>query len=211
MLYQNTNREVKKGMKMKNILGSVLLLTGVYATASENYFQNAWDAKGLIALEGAFGTGQSKLTTDTSTSNAVRVEQSGNNAAFGGGLKLGGESENYRLFISARYHDVKTYDYVTTVGAEMQYLIRAGEHFNIFMGINGGGMGSQITDGAIEYTVWDPYAGADVGVNIDIIDNFGLELGGRVNKAFSDSSIKGSVNFLAEGYVSLVFKFTGEY
>ncbi|WP_345975199.1 hypothetical protein [Sulfurimonas sp. HSL3-7] len=195
---------------MKKVLGSVLLLTSVYATAGENYFQTAWDAKGLIALEGAFGTAQTKLT-ESSPSGGDHVILNENGTSFGGGLKLGGESEDYRFFLSARYHDVEDYDYVSTVGLEMQYLIRAGEHFNIFLGLNGGLMSAQTTIGETEYTTNNPYAGADVGVNIDIVDNFGVELGIRANKSLGDQNEIGTVDYLAEGYASLVFKFTGAY
>jgi len=195
---------------MKKVLGSVLLLTSVYATAGENYFQNAWDAKGLLAVEGAFGQGQAKLTQENPSGGSHVIKNESKNA-FGGGLKLGGESERYRLFISGRYHSVSDFDSVYTAGAEMQYLIRAGEHFNIFLGINGGLMGTQMTVGSTEYTTTNPYAGGDIGVNLDIIENFGLELGVRLNKNLGDTTDIGSIDYLAEGYVSLVFKFTGEY
>lgn len=195
---------------MKKVLGSVLLLTSVYATAGENYYQNAWDAKGLLALESGFGVAQTKLT-EPNPAGGDHVIVNESKSAFSGGLKLGGESESYRLFISARYHEVEDYDYVYTAGAELQYLIRAGEHFNIFMGLNGGMMGSQATVGTTEYSVTNPYAGGDAGVNIDVVDNFGIELGLRMNKNLGETNEKGSVDYLAEGYVSLVFKFTGDY
>ena len=187
-----------------------MLLASVYASAGENYFANEWDAKGLIALEGFAGTTQTKLTQDDpSGGDYIILDKSG--SAFGGGLKIGGESKDYRLFLSARYHDVEDYDYVSTLGAEIQYLIRAGEHFNVFLGLNGGVMASQATIGTVEYSTTNPYAGADAGVNIDIVDNLGVEFGLRVNKAFADSSEIGAVDYLAEGYASIVFKFTGEY
>jgi len=195
---------------MKKVLGSVLLLTSVYATAGENYFQNAWDAKGLLALEGAFGQGQAKLT-QVNPSGGEHVILNESKSAFGGGFKLGGESEAYRLFLSGRYHSVSDFDAVYTAGAEMQYLIRAGEHFNIFLGINGGLMSTQMTVGTTEYTTTNPYAGGDVGVNLDIIDNFGLELGVRFNKNLGSTTDIGSIDYMTEGYVSLVFKFTGQY
>lgn len=195
---------------MKKVLGSVLLLTSIYATAGENYFQNAWDAKGLIALEGALGQAQTKLT-EASPSGGEHVILNESGSAFGAGLKVGGESDTYRLFLSGRYHDVEDYDYVSTVGLEMQYLIRAGEHFNIFLGLNGGLMSAQTTIGETEYTTNNPYAGVDVGANIDIVENFGIEFGLRTNKSFSDGSDIGTVDYLVEAYGSLVFKFTGAY
>ena len=186
-----------------------MLLAGVYASAGENYFQTAWDAKGLLALEGAFGQAQTKLVQDNpGAGDLVDTETDG---VAAGGFKLGGESENYRLFLSGRYHVVPDYDYVATVGAELQYLIRSGENFNIFFGVNGGMMRSQATDNNIEYTVTNSYLGGDVGVNFDISQNFGLELGARLNQSLGDKKEPASIDYLAEGYVSLVFKFTGDY
>jgi len=195
---------------MKKILGSALLLTSVLATAGENYYQNAWDAKGLLAIEGAFGSAQTKLT-EPNPSGGDHIINNEGNSAVGAAFKLGGESESYRLFMSARYHNVENYDYVATAGMELQYLLRFTEHFNIFLGVNGGMMGSQATIGSTEYSVINPYAGVDAGLNIDIVENFGVEVGVRMNKAFADSSEIGAVDYIAEGYASLVFKFTGNY
>jgi len=194
---------------LRKSVGSLMLLASVYASAGENYFQNAWDAKGLLALEGGFGIANAKQTEPAVDS--VHILNSANETAVSGGLKLGGESQYYRLFVSARYHEVKNFDYVTTVGGEIQYLIRAGENFNIFLGINGGMMSSQKTTGEFEDSINNPYAGGDVGVNIDVTENFGIELGARVNSTFTDSSNPANIAYLAEGYGSLVFKFTGAY
>ncbi len=195
---------------MKKILGSVLLLTSVYATAGENYFQNEWDAKGLIAFEGAGGMAQVKQTEDN-PSGGQHVILSEKKSGGAVGFKLGGESEDYRVFLSGRYHAIADYDSVVTVGGEIQYLIRAGEHFNIFMGLNGGQLIAQTTQGNIQYSYNSLYAGGDAGVNLDLIDNFGLELGARAMKSLSGTSDVGAISFIAEGYVSLVFKFTGDY
>lgn len=194
---------------MKKALGSVLLLASVYAAAGENYFQTAWDAKGLLALEGGFGQANPKETQDINGGQYVINDSKV--SSFSGGLKLGGESEDYRLFISARYHEVEDFDYAATAGAEIQYLIRAGENFNVFLGLNGGVMKSQKTVGPNEYTTSNPYVGGDAGVNIDITNNFGVELGARVNKAIVDSSNVATIDYIAEGYASLVIKFTGAY
>ena len=195
---------------LRKTVGSVLLLASVYATAGENYFQNEWDAKGLIALEGAIGTTQVKQTQEN-PGGGLYVIESDKKTTAAGGFKLGGESEHYRLFLSGRYHAVKDFDSVVTLGAELQYLIRAGEHFNIFMGVNGGQLMSQATVGTTQYTYDSAYVGGDAGLNIDIFENFGLELGARANKTLADSSEPGAISFLIEGYVSLVFKFTGNY
>lgn len=195
---------------LRKSVGALILLASVTASAGENYFQTAWDAKGLLALEGAFGQAQTKQVQDNPGGGDYVLETQ-TDGAGAGGLKLGGESEDYRLFLSGRYHVVPDYDYVATVGAELQYLIRGGENFNIFLGINGGMMRSQATANDVEYTVTNPYFGGDAGVNIDITQNFGLELGARINQALGDNKEPASIDYLAEGYVSLVFKFTGAY
>ena len=194
---------------LRKSVGSLMLLAGVYASAGENYFQTAWDAKGLIALEGGAGVANVKQTQDIT--GGVYVQNSSNEAVVSAGLKLGGESENYRLFVSARYHNVQDFDYVATVGGELQYLIRAGESFNVFLGLNGGMMSSQRTIGTDEYSINNPYAGADAGINIDITEHFGIELGARINSTFTNSDNPANIAYLAEGYGSLVFKFTGAY
>lgn len=195
---------------MKKLMGSALLLASVYVSAGENYFQDEWDAKGLLALEGAVGTAQAKQT-EPNPSGGYHVIDNKYQAAFAGGLKLGGESRLYRIYLSGRYHMVNDYDGVVTLGGELQYLIRAGEHFNIFLGVNGGQLVAQTTKDTTEYTFRSAYAGGDLGVNIDISDNFGLELGARGMKTLADSNEVGAISFLVEGYASLVFKFTGDY
>ena len=201
---------ISKGKKMKKILSSVLLLSSVYVSAGENYFQNEWDAKGLLGLEGAMGVSQVKQTEPVAA-GGVHVIETAKKTTASGGFKLGGESEHYRLFISGRYHGVEDFDSVVTLGGELQYLIRAGEHFNIFMGLNGGQLMAQATEGTIQYTFDSPYVGGDVGVNIDVLENFGLEIGARGMKTMEDSSEPGAISFLMEAYFSLIFKFTGNY
>ena len=194
---------------LRKTVGSLMLLAGVYASAGENYFQTAWDAKGLLALEGAFGQAKSKQVQDVPGGSYVLHSKTDTIGA--GGLKLGGESEDYRLFLSGRFHAVPDYDSVTTLGLEMQYLMRAGENFNVFLGINAGSMWSQLTAGSTEYSTRSTYAGGDAGVNIDITQNFGVELGARLNKSLSNSDNPASIDYLAEAYMSLVLKFTGAY
>ncbi|WP_373033627.1 hypothetical protein [Sulfurovum sp.] len=101
-----------------------------------------------------------------------------------------------------------------SLGLQIDYLIRAGEHFNIFMGINGGAIQSTFeydVAGTTQYvTNQNPYAGVQAGVNIDIIENLGLEFGGRAKHVFREANTY-AISDMYEGYASIVFKFTGEY
>jgi len=196
---------------MKKVLSSALLLASVTVSAGENYFSNEWDAKGLIAIEGAGGS--MSLTKQ----NGSAIASDDNTGAGSVALKLGGESKFYRLFIDGRYYMLDANDYesskAVSVGVQLDYLIRAGEHFNIFMGLNGGGIYSKFQNTgtpSVQHTNQDGYVGAQAGVNIDIIDNLGIELGGRAKYVFTDDDVV-AISNAYEGYVAIVFKFTGEY
>ena len=133
-------------------------------------------------------------------------------------LKLGGESRFYRLFLAGTYYLLDapntSSSSAASLGLQIDYLIRAGEHFNIFMGLNGGGIYSDfeqnVAGGTTSETNTDAYAGAQAGVNIDIIDNLGVELGVRGKHVFSGDNVA-AIDNMYEGYAAIVFKFTGEY
>lgn len=205
---------------LKKVLSSVILLAAVNASAGENYFSDEWDAKGLLAIGGSGGSmNLSNRTTDNNGFNEVlKSDNSGFSSAT---FKLGGESKNYRLFVDGTYYIFSapetTKSTALSLGVQIDYLIRAGEHFNFFIGLNGGGIYSEFqneddSDPARTYYVdsKDGYAGAQAGVNIDITDNLGVELGGRAKHVFT-SQDQYVIENLYEGYASLVFKFTGEY
>jgi len=205
---------------MKKVLSSVILLAAVNASAGENYFSDEWDAKGLIAIGGSGGS--MSLTNKTTDSNGfnevVKSENSGFSSAT---FKMGGESKNYRLFLDGTYYIFDAPDTTKStaysLGIQIDYLIRAGEHFNIFMGLNGGGIYSEFQQESADVPARtyyvdgkDAYAGAQLGVNIDIIENLGVELGGRLKHVFT-SQDQYAIENLYEGYATLVFKFTGQY
>ncbi len=199
---------------LKKVLSSAILLAAVNASAGENYFANEWDAKGLIAIEGAGGS-MNLIQKDATTIQTTESTGAGSLS-----LKLGGESRFYRLFLAGTYYLLDAPDTssssAASLGLQVDYLIRAGEHFNIFMGLNGGAIYSDfeyagVTPGTKDYTTnTDAYAGAQAGVNIDIIDNLGIELGIRGKHVFSADDVY-TIDNMYEGYASIVFKFTGEY
>ncbi len=201
---------------LKKVLSSAILLAAVNVSAGENYFANEWDAKGLIAIEGAGGS-MNLIYNDATTSPATAHTDS--TGAGSVSLKLGGESKHYRLFLAGTYYLLDAPDTsdssAASLGLQMDYLIRAGEHFNIFMGLNGGAIYSDFEQDAVgggttSETNTDGYAGAQAGVNIDIVENLGVELGVRGKHVFSANNVS-AIDNMYEGYASLVFKFTGEY
>ena len=205
---------------LKKVLSSVILLAAVNASAGENYFSDEWDAKGLLAIGGSGGS--MSLSNRSEDSNGFNEVLKSDNSGFSSAtFKLGGESKNYRLFIDGTYYIFSapetTKSTAVSLGVQVDYLIRAGEHFNIFIGLNGGGIYSEFQneDSSVPARTYyvdskDAYAGAQAGVNIDIIDNLGIELGGRAKHVFT-SQDQYVIDNLYEGYATLVFKFTDEY
>ena len=200
---------------LKKVLSSAMILVAMNASAGENYFDNEWDAKGLIAIEGAGGA------MNLVNQNATSISTDDSTGAGSVALKMGGESKYYRLFIEGRYFLMDADGYETSkaasLGVQIDYLIRAGEHLNIFMGLNGGGIYSKFqenpsssTTSSPQFTNQDAYAGVQAGVNIDIIDNLGIELGLRAKHVFTDPDVV-SISNMYDGYAAIVFKFTGEY
>lgn len=199
---------------LKKVLSSAILLAAMNASAGENYFASEWDAKGLIAIEGSGGS------MDLSDRNTTTISNTESPAAASVSLKLGGETKYYRLFLAGTYYLLDapntTKSTATSLGLQIDYLIRAGEHFNIFMGLNGGGIYSDfeydgVVAGTTEYiSNTNAYAGGQAGVNIDIIDNLGIELGARYKHVFSADDVY-SIDDIYEAYAAIVFKFTGEY
>ncbi len=197
---------------LKKVLSSAILLAAMNASAGENYFANEWDAKGLIAIEGAGGS------INLIAKDATTITTSESTSAGAVSLKLGGESRDYRLFLAGTYYllDAPNTSKSTaaSLGLQIDYLIRAGEHFNIFMGLNGGGIYSDFENDSTGVTFYesntDAYAGAQAGVNIDIIDTLGIELGARYKHVFAADDVY-TIDNMYEGYAAIVFKFTGEY
>ncbi len=196
---------------LKKVLSSAILLAAMNASAGENYFANEWDAKGLVAIEGAGGS----MTMATQNLTSIAAEDS--TGAGSVALKLGGESKYYRLFVDGRYYMLDASGFesskAASLGMQIDYLIRAGEHFNIFMGLNGGGIFSEFQDTSVpsvKHTNKDGYLGAQAGVNIDIIENLGVEVGARAKYVFAEDDVY-AISNIYEGYAAIVFKFTGEY
>jgi len=203
---------------LKKVLSSAILLAAMNASAGENYFANEWDAKGLIAIEGAAGSTNTSYRDTTTTPGSTIITNDETSAAVSGSLKLGGETKFYRLFLAGSYYqlDVPNTSVSTamSLGLQVDYLIRAGEHFNIFMGLNGGGIVStfdyDVAGVVTSTTNQNGYGGAQAGANIDLIDNLGIELGVRAKHVFSDNDTF-AIDDMFEAYGSIVFKFIGEY
>ncbi|RLA73109.1 MAG: hypothetical protein DRG24_01125 [Epsilonproteobacteria bacterium] len=187
-------------MLRKLVLPAVLLL-GMNANASEReseYFGHT----GLIGVEvGYMGTEYQSYNGIDINNQPILEKDNKSSASLG--LKMGGESEFYRVFVEGRYWSVSPYNDAFTIGGALQYLIPLNNKMNIFLGINGGAM---YLDSAS-----DPYAGGDAGMNFDLTETMYLEAGARYSNVFIDSDEVNKVDYFYQAYVSIIFKFTGAY
>ncbi|WP_345989398.1 outer membrane beta-barrel protein [Sulfurimonas sp. HSL1-2] len=176
---------------LKKIMLPALLVLGMSAYAEEE------SAKGLIGVEAGY------VNTKYNTENTAIGETSEVGTATLG-LKLGAESRHYRVFIDSSFWYTDQYKKAGKIGASLQYLVPLGDVFNIFMGLNAGVINS------IGDTDVDPYYGADLGVNLNVSEDFGIELGARYCDV-ADSNAALVINDLVQGYISAIFKFTSDY
>ena len=173
---------------LKKIILPALLVMGLNANADET--------KGLIGVEvGYMGTEVYTPTGGTDGTDSVSL-----------GLKLGAESRHYRAFLETRWWNDSAYDNAYTLGVALQYIIRTNvEWFNIFLGLNGGGIHT-----VGESSEMDAYYGGDAGVNFDISKYFGIEVGGRYSLVDGNDKV-GYLDKFYQGYVSAIFKFDTDY
>ena len=129
----------------------------------------------LFAIEG----GYSNVDIEVSPSTAS-IQKNG----FGNvGIKVGAESENYRMFIGARYYDAKDFNKLDTIGAEFQYKFNFSKYANFFLGANIGKAYVKVAkkEGTTDLSadMNSGYLGGDAGFNIHASELVDLELGAR--------------------------------
>lgn len=173
---------------LKNLVLASLVLSA--PLAADDY------VKSLVGFEGGYG----KLNIqDTSTSP---LEKERLNTGHGG-IKIGAESRNIRIFLNANYLDGSKYDNGYMYGGSLQYLFNVASFMNFFIGANAGIADIRLDD---DLKLRESYVGADTGVNFHLGKSVDLELGARfahINKAKGNIKIKEH----AAGYASLIFKF----
>ena len=198
---------MKNKIKSIAIVSSLLLSSAVFAGENFSYSQT----KSLVGIEG----GYSSLDYE----NGVRTNNTQGSVSLGNvGLKIGAESEDFRVFLTGGYFfDTSSqYDYLTTYGLAIAYKFNVTEVFNIYLGANGGIMNAKVrakdsngVEETFSRTFSDSYVGGDLGANIHLGDSVDLELGGRIMSVQADNTINGvtyRIGNIVQGYGSLIFK-----
>ncbi|MDY0116289.1 MAG: outer membrane beta-barrel protein [Sulfurimonadaceae bacterium] len=187
---------------MKKTFQNLLLASLVVSAplAAEEY------VKSLVGFEGGYG----KLNVEHGT---TPIEKTRINAGHGG-IKIGAESRNVRIFLSANYLDGTKFDDGITYGASLQYLLNFSDYVNFFAGPNLGMIDVRlIDDNRNGIKISKTYVGADAGFNIHLGKSADLELGARYSHINATKTLAG-VNYELKNHMtafgSLIFKFNLE-
>lgn len=134
------------------------------------------------------------------------------------GLKVGAESEHYRVFLNGRYYSDpdEKYDSLVTYGVDVQYKFNFSSMLNAFVGVGAGMAHAKFTlDGEpFSRVISDPYYAGDLGVNIHLDDSIDLELGGRYisldalnSRTLGTTQVDYRLESIITGYASIIFKY----
>ncbi len=127
------------------------------------------------------------------------------------GIKIGAQTQDYRLFLSARYNKINNFDYAYMIGVELQYLINISKEINFFLGVNTGmaDMKHADKDGFVR-SISDSYFGGDLGINFHLDETMDLELGVKLIE-LSATNLKNDITYTYDSivttYISIIFKF----
>ncbi len=187
-------------MLRKLVLPAVLVM-GMNASADDSYYK---DARGLIGIELGYVATQYQGDSGKLDINDEPIVDRKTVSSPSIGMKLGAESDHYRFFVEGRVWHTNEYNTGASAGAALQYLIPIDERFHIYMGVNVGAANALDAQ-------WDPYGGADAGVNLHVNKDFDVEIGGRYSAVDVNSDDLGKINSFYGAYVTGIFKFSGDY
>lgn len=189
---------------MKNLVSKIaatLFILSAPAVASD---MNIYNSSSLIAIEGSYSTFDIENDDTPAFSDKEKFS--------GVGIKLGAQTNNYRLFLSARNNYIDGYDFAYSYGAELQHLINLSKLANLFIGVNGGIINLEFDDSQDNpRKINSTYIGADIGTTLHITDTFDLELGARVSFLTDDVNTQNGVEYklgyVSSGYASIIIKY----
>ncbi len=190
---------------MKNKLTKVIFTTLLVASSLMAGSQSD-ETRSLVGVE--VGYGSMDVGKDSVGSSSASKAYS----MIHGGVKIGAQSNDYRLFLSVRYYNASDFDYVTTYGAELQYLIDITPAVNFYLGANAGVVNIKYSPSGetITRTASDSYMGGDAGVNVHLNEAIDLEFGARIlmiDISNTIDSVTYTFDNMISGYVGVIYKF----
>ncbi|WP_457743481.1 hypothetical protein [Sulfurimonas sp.] len=193
---------------IKNRLSQAVLLIALITSSvmADTVIQPDYS---LIGIEGGITNINSDVDNYTNSTSSTASKSVQNI-----GVKIGAESYNYRIFLTANYYTNpdSSYDYVGTYGGEFDYLMNVSRKMNLYIGINAGivNMKFKAPNESIKRLISNPYYGADAGLNFHASKLIDLELGVRLmmlDAANTKDNITYTFNNFLTGYASIIFKF----
>jgi len=165
----------------------------------------------LVGIEAGYGSVSSEIINTNTTPISFKTNDTG---VVNIGLKLGAQSEHYRIFLSGHYgkDTDSVFDYIASYEAEIDYMFNFSHKANFFIGAHTGMsyMKFIISGEPFSRTISTPYYGGNVGFNIHTSHTVDLELGARFSVMNADntkSGVKYQFNDMTTGYFSLIFKY----
>lgn len=190
----------------KVLLAGLLVTSASYAESNDHTF----DSNSLIGIEGGMGSFETQVSATTKKKEDFNMA----------GFKIGAETHNVRMFLSARQafmsSDNFDYDKAYMYGAELQYKFNMMDSLNFFVGVNYGKVSFEFNEkGAVTTATLRQYStkykGGDVGFNYHINDMFDVELGARLMTLDDDTHTLGGVTYtfddITTGYMSIILKY----
>lgn len=165
----------------------------------------------LIGIEGSYSTISSDIDDKTTTPASYSTNRDN---VSGIGLKIGAQSDSYRILLTANYYNNGNgnYDYIGTYGGQFDYLLNVSDKFNVYLGVNAGMFNMKYTVANENFgrIIANPYYGGDAGVNVHITPLVDFEVGARMmllNASNTKNNVTYTFNNMFTGYASIIFKY----
>ena len=189
--------------KFKRLIIASVITSAPLMAASSEYL---YDTYSLVGIEGGYSS------LDVARSDTVTPASQKKYHLPEVGLKIGAQTEHYRVFLNARYYSNSDFDYMTTYGAEVQYMFNVASAANIYMGVGTGVANMRFLPAGEPNSriLSKPYFSGDIGTNIHITSNSDIELGARFMNMSATNTINNityKFDNLITGYGSFIFKF----
>lgn len=194
---------------MKNKLNKIVISTLLVASslmAEESVIPHTYnEIYSFVGIEGGVGR------LDVERSDGINPVILKKYDMYSAGVKIGAQTENYRVYINANYYDADDFDYMATYGVGLQYIFNFSKSMNAFLGVNAGMANMRfLPAGEVNTrTISDPYVGGEAGFNVHLGDDMDLELGARLysmDASNTISDVKYTFDNMITGYASINFK-----
>jgi hypothetical protein len=175
-----------------------LAFVAVSAFANSNNSQGSSDVYSLIGIEGGYNS--SSVNHFGSSSKAVNFSHVG--------LKLGAQTQSYRLFLNLRGYMSSDFKNTSSFGIEGQYMFAHFKVLDLFLGAGAGMM--YMTTKESSFSFDHSYYSGEAGLNFHIAPMFDLAVGGRYMKLGykgGNTQVYVDIDHIATIYTSLVYKF----